>query len=413
MQKFVLTKLKNLWSDSLYRNSFWLMAGSFSMAAIGFAYWIIAARLYTPSEIGLATTFLSATTLINNFAMLGFGTTLIRYLPNAKSKEAHINTSFTIVSIAALLLGLLYLMGLQIWTVKLVPVFSSMWVVLLVLMFFPVNALNGITDSVYTSYRQAQWVFVSNIIQSVAKLLALVLFPALGIWGVVGSNMFGISLAVIFCLVSISTLYKHHFRLFIDFDILKEVQRYAVGNYLSGLVGAIPGLILPIIITNRISPEQTAYFYMPNMLASMLIIIPATISRSYFTESSNTNAPVSLKRPITLTFSILIPLVVGLVLFGKYILSLFGSNYSISGYYYLVLVSVSILVSALNYFLGTKLLVQHRLRLLFAVNAIGALANLVLAWILTSRGINGVAIASIFSQLISLLILVIFSNRKI
>lgn len=409
----VREKILFLWNDSLYRNSFWLMAGSFSMAAIGFAYWIIAARLYSPSEIGLATTFLSATTLINNFAMLGFGTTLIRYLPNAKSKEAHINTSFTIVIIAALLLGLLYLIGLQIWTVKLVPVFSSIWVVLLVLLFFPVNALNGITDSVYTSYRQAQWVFVSNIIQSVAKLLALVLFPALGIWGVVGSNMFGISLAVIFCLVSISTLYRHNFRFFIDFDILKEVQRYAVGNYLSGLVGAIPGLILPIIITNRISPEQTAYFYMPNMLASMLIIIPATISRSYFTESSNTNAPVSLKRPITLTFSILIPLVVALVLFGKYILSLFGSNYSISGYYYLVLVSVSILVSALNYFLGTKLLVQHRLRLLFAVNAIGALANLVLAWILTSRGINGVAVASIFSQLISLLILVIFSNRKI
>lgn len=394
----MLNKLKSLWSDSLYRNSFWLMAGSFSMAGIGFVYWIIAARLYTPEQIGLATTFLSAASLVNGFAMLGFGTTLIRFLPTSEVKEKKINTAFTVVSTAAFLIGLLYLFGLPTFTNKLLFIRASIPTLLIAIFFFPLNTINGITDSVFIAFRQAQWVFVSNISQSIIKFIFLFLFSSLGVWGVIGSNIVATVIATSLCLILISRLYSIHFKPTLDEAILKSVRKFALGNYASGLIGSLPNMLLPIIITNRISPEQTAYFYMPNMIAGLLTMIPSTISRSYLTESSHSTSNLSLKKPLLISYSLLIPSILFLVTFGRQILSLFGKSYSVAGYYYLVVMCVSILIMVINYFLGVRLMVNNRLKAMVISNSIGSAVYISSALFAISYGIVGIAISSIISQ---------------
>ena len=372
------------------------------MASIGFVYWIFAARLYSPLQIGLATTFLSAASLINGFSMLGFGNTIIRYLPNSEVKEKKINTTFTVVSIAALILGIIYLLGLPLWTEKLMFVRTSIPLLLVAILFFPTNTLNNITDSVFTAFRETQWVFVSNMTQSTVKLISLIFLTSFGAWGVIGSNVVATFVAVALCLLIITNRYSIHYYPTFDKVILSRIKRFALGNYFYGLISGLPAMLMPIIITNRISPEQTAYFYMPNMIVNLLMIIPTSISRSYFSESSGLNKSVSMKNPMFISYVILIPAVVFLIVFGKYILNIFGRNYALQGYTYLLLVSVSTLIYVGICFLGYRLLMIEKMAFIIKVQFLSSFLYLALTFILTFMGINGVGIASLVSSIVTI-----------
>lgn len=403
--------ISRLWADSLYRNSFWLMAGSFSMAGIGFFYWIIAARLYTPEQIGLATTFLSAVSLISSLAMLGFGTTLIRYLPTSEVKEKKINTAFTVVALASLVIGLIYLAGLSYWTPKLLFIRSSIPLIILMLLFFPINTINGITDSVFTALRQAHWVFVSNVTQSLTKLVTLVLFASLGVWGVVGSNIVAVIIATVLCLALIITRFKVHLYPLLDKKVLILVRKFAFGNYLSGLIGTFPGMILPIIITNSLSPEQTAYYYMPSMIGSLLYVIPSSMSRSYFSESADRRDPLPLKKPISITYSLLLPIVLILVVFGKEILNVFGNNYASEGYFLLLCVIISVIISVFSYFYGYRMLTRNQIDNIIRSQILSGVVFISLANNLTHLGISGVGIGLIISKISELGYLLLLENK--
>lgn len=405
-------KAISLWSQSLYRNSFWLMAGSFAMAGIGFFYWMLAARLYTPEQIGLATTFLSAASLVNGLAIFGFGTTIIRYLPKAVDKSKVISTTFTVVVVSSIVVGAIYVIGLPFWTPRLMFVRSSLLLAILTVLFFPVNTLNGITDSVFTALKSAHWVFVSNLTQSTTKLLVLVFLAAFGTWGVIGSNVVAVILATSLCLIIISKKFHIIFRPTFDLTIIQQVKKFALGNHLSGLIGGLPGMILPIIITNRISPAQTAYFFIPNMIASLLIVIPSTISRSYLAESSHSELPLSLKKPLGITYSILAPALLFLIIFGRYILHFFGAEYAIYGYPYLALTCVSIFIAAINYFLGARLLLKQKMHILIYVQIVNTIVFVATAYLLVVTGITGVGYASIAAQICSFLILLFEYRRK-
>jgi O-antigen/teichoic acid export membrane protein len=400
--RWSLAKLNNFWSDSLYRNSFWLMAGSFSMAGIGVFYWFFATRLYTPTQIGLASTFLSVASLIYSFGLFGFGTTLIKFLPKSTNKEKIINTTFTIVSLSAFLLGIIYVIGIPFWTPKLIFLRESTLALFVVVIFFPLYSLNGITDSVSTAFREAHWVFLSNLTQSVVKLISLLALTSLGVWGLIGSNAIAITVAVILCMVLIKRRFGINFRPTFNLKVINEVKKFAFGNYLSGLIGGLPNMILPIIITNGISAAQTAYFNIPNMIVSILLLIPAAVSKSYFTESSHSGKLVSMKKPILVTYGVVIPIVLFLVLFGNFVLGIFGPLYAANGYLYLQLTLFSTLNYVAIYFLSNRLMVRNNMSFIVKTQIVTTILLLILVSIFLPMGINGVGYASVITSIITL-----------
>src|SRR3989344_8662938 len=127
--QFSIKKIKDIISrvrsDSLYRNSLYLMSSTYIMAFIGFFFWMIVTRLYTAEQVGLATTLISVTGLITSFSLLGLNTALIRFLPSAKNKNNMINTSFTLIAIAAVAVTLIFIAGLSIFSPKLIFIQKS------------------------------------------------------------------------------------------------------------------------------------------------------------------------------------------------------------------------------------------------------------------------------------------------
>jgi len=109
--------LKGLYGVSLYRNAVYLMLSQLAAALSGFVFWILAARLYEPADIGLASAAISAASLLAFFSSLGLGYGLIRLLAGSGGKSrAMINSTFAVSSLACLILSLLFLAGLNFWS---------------------------------------------------------------------------------------------------------------------------------------------------------------------------------------------------------------------------------------------------------------------------------------------------------
>lgn len=68
---------KHVMSDSLYRNSIYLMLSTLIMSFFGFIFWMVASRLYDAGDIGLATGLISVMGLIVGLSVLGLNVGLI------------------------------------------------------------------------------------------------------------------------------------------------------------------------------------------------------------------------------------------------------------------------------------------------------------------------------------------------
>src|SRR5260221_5058561 len=102
--------------DSLFRNSIYLMSSSAIMGVLGFAFWILVARVFPTGSVGIATALISAVSLLSNFSLLGFNISLIRYLPKAEKKNEKINSAFTLVIFASIVSSLVFICGLSIFS---------------------------------------------------------------------------------------------------------------------------------------------------------------------------------------------------------------------------------------------------------------------------------------------------------
>jgi O-antigen/teichoic acid export membrane protein len=387
-------------TDSLYQNSIYLMASTFVMAVLGFFFWIICARLFNPEKIGLATTLISITALISSFSLLGLNAGLIRYLPTSKQINAKINTSFTLVIITSVILGIVYLLGIQSFSPKLAFIkgnllFSSLFILIMVFV-----SLNTIIESIFIAYRSSKYVLFKNVVLSIIKILLPFLLISFGAYGIFMS--FGLSLAIA-CLVSfvfLITKFHYVFKPMVNNEAIKRMMKFSFGNYLSGFINLLPMNILPIIITNKIGPSTSAYFYMGMMIANLLYIIPIAASQSLFAEGSHSEDEIriSLKKAGLIIFYLMLPAIVLTIVFGKYILLAFGSQYSAEGSTFLSLVAIAGIFVSLNQVGNALLNVRHKVQYNIVLNSLIVAIIISLSYVLISSKLVGVGIAWIIGQ---------------
>jgi O-antigen/teichoic acid export membrane protein len=92
------------------------MAANIAAAAFGFLFWMVAARLYRPQEVGLAAGALSAIGLLSMLSLLGLDYAMVRFLSHAADPEGIINSSLTVGICMAVVLSLVFVAGLGLWS---------------------------------------------------------------------------------------------------------------------------------------------------------------------------------------------------------------------------------------------------------------------------------------------------------
>ena len=152
----------------------YLIANNVVGAVLGFIFWIIAARFYTAEQL----TVISAIGLLALFSAVGLGEGIVRFVPGSGKNTAQlINTAMTITLITSLIAGIIFLVGLETWFLKLLfikdnPAYLISFILLT--MIFPLAAL---MDAWYLAGRRDDFVFYRgttfNVLTASHKLLYL------------------------------------------------------------------------------------------------------------------------------------------------------------------------------------------------------------------------------------------------
>ncbi len=417
LRRIVPSLLERLSADVLFRNSLCLMLATAVMAGFGFFFWLINARLYGAADIGVATTLIAIMNLIATLSLAGFDMAFVRFLPTSETRNQKLNTGFLVVSVTALLLAsgfiaLVHLISPSLTFVRQSPLYSAAFVLFAILM-----ALNIITDSVFLAYRKAEYTLAINTIFSFAKMMFPLFFVSLGATGI----YLAAALAqVIGFTLSMAALIRHmgyRPQLRLDGRVIKLVAKYCAGNYFAGAFNLIPVTYLPILITNRLGPASSAYFYVVMMIGNMLYTVAWATTRSLFAEGSHDQT--ELKRHIRKAIGIMAPALAAaaafLLLFGEWLLRMFGKNYGTGGIRFLDLITLACVPVAIVSFYTALFRISKNLKALVITNVVYAAALIGFANAFLRFGLAGIGFAWIVGNAITALcglILYVLSRKS-
>ena len=341
--------LKNLYKSSLYRNAFFLVINSTIMSGLGFFFWTLATRLFNSYEVGLARTLITSMTLIGSISLFGFDDALIRYLGTSKVKNLKINSIFSICALISFIISVVFV----IVAIGFIPQISFISKNLLLALSFIASCVVWtqfiLSDSLFVALRDTKYVFIKNSFFSFIKLMLPFLLLSLGFLGIFYSWTAAALVSIMILLLILPKNFNYKPKVDINLNVLKEMFRFSVSNYIMKVFISAPSLILPLIITRMLSPEKTAYFYIAWMIADFIAVVPNSLALSLFAEgSSNQSSKVAIKRTLKISYIILMIVIITIFLLGGLVLSLFGQEYFQNSLNLMLILSLAAIPLTLN-----------------------------------------------------------------
>jgi O-antigen/teichoic acid export membrane protein len=309
--------------EPLFRNSAFLLLGRLLNVGVGFFFWLIAARLYQTAEVGVATALISSVTLIMFIASFGFNFSMIRFI-NISGKESVLNTSICITTVAAVVVGIAYLLVLSVFFESSALIQNTSYG-LFFLLTVVMHSIFFITGESFKALRDTKDYFMQNTVLSARVLLLfpLVFLGSFGIFGAIGITYF---LATVYSIFVLSRRVKLNFR--INRDFLKKSFRFSSGNYVSNLLYESPSLMMPPIILALIGKQEAALYYIAMAVSSLIWIAPMSLSASLFIEGSyGENLKKNVLKSGKAIIIVLVPSVLFIYYFGGFVLQVFGQDY--------------------------------------------------------------------------------------
>lgn len=347
-----LRRVRARWDqDALLRNSVWLMANMVMLSGLGFVFWAIAGRLVPPAPVGTVTTSMSTLTLLQTAGALGLPVALVPYLAQYRENSR----SILLTSLAAST-GFTALVTFVALFTPLRPPFASHGAVgaLVILAMAVSGTFGAVQDAAFLAARKAHLLLVKNSVAGIGKIVLLValspstwgadatlylmlvqlagiVFPAMIAWGlqqrgVIHGPVRGATAQV------------------------REMTGFALHNYGAALVSMLPSTLSPLLVIHLLGKAESAFFNMPMMLLALLNVAPNAVAQSLLAARSDEGSKLAnLKKSFLITYGILCPAVLVVVVAAPWLLLVFGRPYTDNATPLLRLLAVGALVSAVSY----------------------------------------------------------------
>ncbi len=405
MRSFSIKKIyKKLTKESIYANSSYLLSSWTLLAVFGFGFWTICAHLYSDEQVGLATGLLAALNLITSLSLIGFEMSIIRFLPKCENKNVLLNTCYSLAAAAGIIITGIFFILQPYVSSKLDVIHSSAPVIFLFFLFVVASIGGFIVESTFIAYREARYVLRKNFVFSLLKLVLPFLFLGLGAFGIYSAYMLSLTGAVAYSMLVLARRFNHSFRPKLGIAPLKGMLTFSFGNYVDGFIEGLPVMVLPVMIINIFGADEAAHYYIAMMLASFLFTVSTSATQSMFAEGSYEEQElrdIIAKVLKFLSFS-LGPGIIAMVLLGSFILSLFGKGYSGQASGLLDILAASAILMALNSIARTVYRINFRIISLTIISTVGSLAIIALAYFFRGYGLNGIGLAWLIGQLVTL-----------
>lgn len=403
-----LRQLRYHLDDPLYKNSIFIFTTRVLTVVVGFIFWMMAARLYSVEDVGLAVALISSATLINLFSTLGIEHSIIRYF-STYSMAKTINSSVLIVTLTSLVIGVGYSIALILLSSNLAFINNPVYLFIFVA-FGVISTIAVVTGNIFIAMRKTLYYLVQNVFIS-ARVLFLIPLIFLGSFGIVGSTMVAYIFAFIFVLFILSKFIRFNFK--VDRDYVLNSFSYSSRNYVATLLSEVPFLLMPVIVLHLLGEADAAKYYIAFSIGSFLMQITYTISTSLFVEGSHGE---SMKKNVIKSgvaiYSLLVPAFLCIFLFGEYLLNIYGTEY-VASFDLLKLVALSSFFQAIYSLYCAIQKVRMGMDSIVKLNLIMFCLFLALSYVLMGVfGVTGVGYAMVITFIVIDLLIIGISKKE-
>ena len=386
-EKGLLVRAVALMRQPLVANAGYLLGVNLVASLVGFVFWGLAARLYRPESVGVASAVLSAVALVAGMADLGVGASLVRFLPESRFPNRLLNTAFTFNAVMSVLIGGVFLAGLALWSPSLVVLQRNALYAVGFLVCATASTLGAVVRMAFVARRQAVYALAHVCVVNVGRLLLMAVLAGWGASGLVGSVAVAVVVAVALSLLGFLPKVEPGYWPRPGFswsDLSGElggIVSYSAGSYVAVLLAQTSQMVLPLIVLEVLGSASSGYAYIAWMLGSLLTSPGIAVASSAFAEGSNSPrqlAPI-LVRASALGLLPTLPAALALGVAAPWVLLLFGPSYAqeASGLLRWLAAAAPVVVLAGLYF--TRLRVQKRVGRLVLLSGVVAVATLGLA----------------------------------
>jgi O-antigen/teichoic acid export membrane protein len=312
-----------------------LLATTVVTSGLGFAFWAIAARLYSQRAVGIGSSTISAMMLLGTMGMAGLGTVLMADLPLRKVGRARLVAAGMIASAGvSAAIGVAYVMIAPRLSASLGLPIHQPWHALLFVFGVALSGSILVFDQATLGLQHSGLQLWRNAIFAIAKIVLLVaasvfMHDELGL-GILQSWIWGTAVSMLLLSVVMHQLgmrVRHR----PQWSLLRGMGRTTLAHNWLNIAIVAPKLLIPVMVTAVVSASASGAFYAAWTVVSVLFVLPSHLSTALFALASADLATMARKTRLTLRLSLVAGLGAGAVLAlgAPLILRLFGSSYAL------------------------------------------------------------------------------------
>jgi len=227
-------------------------------------------------------------------------------------------------------LALIFIAGINIWSPSLSIIRENKILLLLFVAFTAIAPLTALQRrGIFVGFRKTEYSFYQTFVTSarIGIVPFLVTSGAIGIY-----VSYGLTSALAFALGIFLTSNIFPYKLIpeVKREVVSDILHFSSGNYFARIFEILPNFVLPIMVINILGAEKNAYFFIAWQISMLVHAIPEFSSMSLLAEGSYNQEEIvwNAKRAMKFILILLVVIIVGIFLFGKYLLWIFGEEYA-------------------------------------------------------------------------------------
>jgi O-antigen/teichoic acid export membrane protein len=417
-------------SDSLVRNSLYLMSSTVVTSGLGYIFWVFAAHVFTRQEVGIGSAVISLCSTAALLTYLGSSAMLIERLParEGSSEWTSILLRVCLVTAGVTAVGTAAAVPLLLASKDYRLFFSATPPILIAVVGAAAWTLVNLLGAAFIASRRAGRLLSMQTLVSVTKVVFVLPLAAIGAGAMglveawVASAVLGVAAGAAWFVPRMGLGRQTGLRPRRRADVPPDFRprqyrrprhrralappradsvRHWLGQHLTSAGGILIPLVLPVLVVIRLGVTQNAYFYITEMMGAAFFMVSPSVASAVFAEGVRARSDLRslVAKSLRVIAVLLAPAVAVMIVGGKLILGLFGPSYAAAGYALLILLAISALPDAVSNVAVVICRVTQRLGYSTALNLSILVMTLVGAWILMPpMGITGVGVAWLGAQ---------------
>lgn len=382
-------------SNKLVSNSLVVLATTVLMAGAGAVFWVVAARLGTPQDVGLAGSLVAAGDSLSLFAQLGLNIAIVRTLPASTRRAADIVTSALVVACAGATFALGYALLLPLTSPRLAEVLDSPFVIVGFAVLVAATALNVLTGSVFLAIDRV-WSFLrlNGVLMGALKIGLPFVLAGAGAFGLYGA----VGLSILCCgVASLAVILRHvpGSRRPSPSPQLLANRGFAAAGYVTYVLTVLPLLVFPLLVVNALGSAAAGAYFISFQVAMLLNAVVLAVSNATYaeTERAEHGRHAVVRKGGFLLIGAAGAGCLAMLVLAPYLLAIFGSHYVDEGTTTLRVLALGAVGAAFNYWGMLRLRLAASLVAMIGVQLVSTVVMLVLAVSLVHLGTVWVAAA--------------------